>query len=109
MPSDIMERGMIKWMPFSSLIEQGDAIEKMKQKRTILKKPILLSDKQEEMNYLMQEAIQHSLPCLFTIFAYTHYEKIEGIIQKFNTYEKTITLNSFQVITLSSLLDIKLI
>ena len=47
-------RGMKKWAPFSSLIEQATCLEQMKYQRNKISKPILTDDQKEKINYILQ-------------------------------------------------------
>ena len=47
-------RGMKKWAPFSSLIEQATCLEQMKYQRNKIERPILTEDRKEKINYVLQ-------------------------------------------------------
>jgi hypothetical protein len=48
------DRGMKKWAPYSSLIEQATCLEEMKYQRNKIAKPILTEDQKEKINYVLQ-------------------------------------------------------
>ena len=48
------DRGMKKWAPFSSLIEQATCLEEMKYQRNKIDKPILTDDQMEKINFVLQ-------------------------------------------------------
>jgi len=48
------DRGMKKWAPFSSLIEQATCLEQMKYERNKIPKPILTDDQKEKIEYVLQ-------------------------------------------------------
>ena len=48
------DRGMKKWAPFSSLIEQATCLEEMKYQRNKIEKPKLTEDLMEKINYALQ-------------------------------------------------------
>lgn len=48
------DRGMKKWAPFSSLIEQATCLEEMKYQRNKIAKPVLTEDQIEKINYVLQ-------------------------------------------------------
>ena len=48
------DRGMKKWAPFSSLIEQATCLEEMKYQRNKIAKPILTEDQVEKINFVLQ-------------------------------------------------------
>ena len=48
------DRGMKKWAPFSSLIEQATCLEEMKYQRNKIPKPVLTDDQKEKIEYVLQ-------------------------------------------------------
>ena len=48
------DRGMKKWAPFSSLIEQATCLEQMRYERNKIDKPILSQDQMEKIEYTLQ-------------------------------------------------------
>ena len=48
------DRGMKKWSPYSSLIEQATCLEQMKYQRNKIERPILTDDQKEKINYALQ-------------------------------------------------------
>ena len=48
------DRGMKKWAPFSSLIEQATCLEQMKYERNKIPKPVLTEDQKEKIEYELQ-------------------------------------------------------
>ena len=48
------DRGMKKWAPYSSLIEQATCLEEMKYQRNKISKPVITDDRIEKINYVLQ-------------------------------------------------------
>ena len=48
------DRGMKKWAPYSSLIEQATCLEEMRYQRNKIAKPELSEDQKEKINYALQ-------------------------------------------------------
>ena len=48
------DRGMKKWAPYSSLIEQATCLEEMKYQRNKIPRPILTEDQKDKINYVLQ-------------------------------------------------------
>jgi len=48
------DRGMKKWAPYSSLIEQATCLEEMKYQRNKIEKPILTQDQKDKIEYALQ-------------------------------------------------------
>lgn len=74
----IKGRGMVKWSPFKSVVEQYDEINKMISDQNKINKPILTEDTKERI----QRSLQQSLTCNEEIFlsyyrnGYLHHQYI---------------------------------
>ena len=47
------DRGMKKWAPYSSLVEQATCLEEMRYKRNKVEKPILSDDQMNKINTIL--------------------------------------------------------
>ena len=47
------DRGMMKWAPYQSLIEQGKYLAEMREKRSRVPRPLISSDRAEEINEIL--------------------------------------------------------
>lgn len=61
-----MSRGMMKWAPYASLIEQKSHLEQMRYDRGKIPKPHISNEKAERINRLLSEYI----PGSFLTFVY---------------------------------------
>lgn len=59
------ERGMKKWAPFASLIEQKSTIEKMRQQRNKQSKPRLSQEAAEALNAALQQSLGKKIKVRF--------------------------------------------
>lgn len=48
------DRGMKKWAPYSSLIEQATCLEEMRYQRNKIPKPVLSEDQKEKIEFALQ-------------------------------------------------------
>ena len=48
------DRGMKKWAPYSSLIEQATCLEEMRYERNKVEKPTITQDRIEKINFILQ-------------------------------------------------------
>lgn len=67
------DRGMKKWAPYSSLIEQATCLEEMRYKRNKIDKPILTYDKKEKINLILQNYKGETLKIKFYYDGYFYY------------------------------------
>lgn len=47
------DRGMKKWAPYSSLIEQATVLNQMKYNKNKIEKPLLTEDQKEKINFVL--------------------------------------------------------
>lgn len=98
------DRGMKKWMPFCSIIEQKDYLNKMKQDKNNVELPILSEDQQTEINDLLSNYSSEMVNV-----SYYKCGKIlnkKGIITQINRIDKYIKINS-SLIKLENIIFIK--
>ena len=98
------DRGMKKWAPFSSLIEQATCLEQMKYQRNKIEKPILSEDQIEKINFVLQSYKKGEMVKI----KFYH----DGYLYEINTTIKRIDLENRQLILengnleFSSIIDI---
>ena len=91
------DRGMKKWAPFSSLIEQATCLEQMKYERNKISKPVLSDDQKEKINYILQ-TYQKGQIVKIKFFN-------DGYLYYINTQIKRIDLENRRLILESGKLD----
>lgn len=85
------DRGMVKWAPYKSLIEQEDFMGNMKKARKKIEKPKNCGDKAEYINNLLMN--YHGQEVTITIYNDGVLEKISGTITEMNTTYKYLVVN----------------
>jgi len=91
------DRGMKKWAPYSSLIEQATCLEQMRYERNKIEKPILTEDQIEKINYSL---VSYKKGQIIKIkFFY------DGYLYEINTSIKRIDLENKQLILASGKLN----
>jgi hypothetical protein len=90
------DRGMKKWAPYSSLIEQKGTISKMKNHREQLKKPLISQEMANDINEGLLRAKNQDV--IVDYFFEGHQHKLRGLVTKINYDQKWLLINN---ITLS--------
>ena len=99
------DRGMKKWAPFRSLVEQTTSLTRLKQERQKIEKPLISSDKAEEINDIL---INHSHEELeFSLFLNGYIKTIVGYIDYIDTVNHFIKLKNGDRIFLKDIVGIK--
>ncbi len=98
------DRGMKKWLPFSSLIEQGKYLSKMMYEKYKIDKPIILEDKEKEINDILKE-YDFTNPLSLTIYFDGYIYKIIDKIHFIDKNKKLVYFTNFYI-PISNILSI---
>jgi len=99
------ERGMKKWAPYASLIEQKGTIQQMKQQRARITKPLISQEMAMEINgLLLQSKGQH---VHLTFFENQNKQILKGVVEKIDFDQKWLTINQ-KTVTFRSILSMKI-
>ena len=99
------DRGMKKWAPFSSLIEQATCLEEMKYQRNKISKPILTEDQIEKINYILQ-SYQKGKIVKIKFFHDGYLYIINTTIKKIDLDNKVLVLENGKL-SFSNIIDIE--
>lgn len=89
-------RGMIKWKPFNSLLNNRD-INEIIMIRNKVEKPIIMEDRISEIDNLLKVAIKENKEIKVKYFDKGELKYINGNIRNINTIEKYILINSIRI------------
>jgi hypothetical protein len=85
------DRGMKKWAPYASLIEQKGTISNMKTHREKVKKPQLSQDMANEINACLLRAKDQEVIIIYFFEGSKH--KLSGVVTKINYDQKWLRIN----------------
>ena len=97
------DRGMKKFAPYASLIEQNDYLERMRYEKNKIEKPRLSSEKAEEINEILTNYNGETLEFRYYYDGYIY--KIDSKILKIDIYNRKLKLEQGDL-SLSNLVDI---
>lgn len=89
-------RGMIKWKPFNTLLNNRD-INEIIMIRNKVEKPIIMEDRITEIDNLLKVAINENKEIRVKYFDKGELKYINGNIRNINTIEKYILINSIRI------------
>ena len=96
------DRGMKKWAPYASLIEQKGTVQEMKGDKRKVQKPLLSQEQAEDINRFMVQ-LKKGQSVRITYFNEGHIQLIQGVIQRLDFDAKTLVIEgttlSFRQIT----------
>ena len=87
-------RGMIKWKPFNTLLNNRD-INEIIMIRNKVEKPIIMEDRISEIDNLLKVAIKENKEIKVKYFDKGELKYINGNIRNINTIEKYILIKNF--------------
>jgi hypothetical protein len=99
------DRGMKKWAPYASLIEQKGTISTMKNRREQFKKPLLSQEMANEINACL--LIAKARDVIIEYFFEGNKYHLSGIVTKMNYDQKCLTIDDM-TISFKSILSIKI-
>lgn len=83
------DRGMAKWMPYKSLVDQSSSLAKMRYKKNKVEKPSISNDAAEEMDEILRNYDGESVRAKYWEDGYIYV--IEGSISKIDVFERVLT------------------
>lgn len=89
-------RGMIKWKPFNTLLNNRD-INEIIMIRNKVEKPIIMEDRITEIDNLLKVAINENKEIRVKYFDKGELKYINGNIRNINTIEKYILISSTRI------------
>ncbi len=89
------ERGMVKYAPYQSLVEQSTYLARMRQRRQRVEKKSLFSDEAETINELLTAGDGGTLSITYWSDGFMHQE--EGAIQKIDPFARVIYINGITI------------
>ena len=97
------ERGMKKWAPFSSLIEQSTCLEKMRYERNKIDKPSISSDRANKINAILTNYRGQEIKIKYYYDGYLF--EIKTTIIKIESTQRAL-VTSKGIIPLSNIIDV---
>ena len=99
------ERGMKKWAPYKSLIEQEKYLKKAHQDNNVVKKPTLSSDEAEYINEILVN--YHGEELEITFWRNDKLNTVSTILVKIDPANKKIVLPERKTIYFSELVSLE--
>lgn len=89
------DRGMMKWAPYKSLIEQEVELKRWRKNREKVSRPMLMEDKMQEINEFLTN--YHNQLCLISYFADGYIYQVKGIISDIDLNTKILKIEGEKI------------
>lgn len=99
------DRGMKKWAPYRSLVEQMPSLEKTKEKKTQIEKPLISNEEADCINEILVNYQGEEL--FITYFRNGKLYEENIFIKKIDIYEKKLVLPNRRSIKLSEIVKLE--
>ncbi len=106
MPSQYIDRGIIKWAPFDALVGYGAMIREMKLRLGKKDKPVLSDDQYEELNRKLSLAVHQGIDVEVEYYIDGYIRTTFGKIRKLDPILGLIILDTFERIKATDIMDI---
>ena len=103
----MLDRGMIKWQPFDSLISSKEVVNSILVQKNKINKPILSLDQMEDLNQKIYESYYNQSLVIIKYFQDNNINQIKGKITTINQTTKIILINQSLKLHISQILQIK--
>ncbi len=99
------DRGMKKWLPFSSLVEQGKYLEKMIYEKYKIERPQVFTEQARKIDQTLKE-YDFKTPLKMDIYYDGYIYKINEVIKGIDLKKKVIYFNDF-FIPIKNIIDVE--
>lgn len=99
------DRGMKKWAPYKSLNEQADSLQKARESKVVVEKPMISNEAAEEINEILVN--YHGQELIVKYFRNGKIIEDIIIIKSIDIYEKKLVLLNRRIIKLSEIFELK--
>ena len=89
------DRGMVKYAPYQSLVEQASSLARMRSARTRVERKVLSDDEQERINEILSNYEGEEL--ILSYWANGRVYQEEGILLGIDVYRRTLHINEVRV------------
>jgi len=82
------DRGMIKWAPYQSLVEQATSLARMKHKKSKIEKPLISNERASEINEILSNYNHETVTIRYWVDGVIY--SYQGTIDKIDVFEKRV-------------------
>lgn len=98
------DRGMMKWMPYQSLIEQGSALARMRYEKSKSPRPHIARERAEEINEIIAHYARERVRARYWEDGYLY--RIEGTIDDICVYSRCLRIHG-KTIPFANLIELQ--
>lgn len=92
------DRGMIKWMPFNSVVSTKEVLSSILKEKEKVKKPVMSDDEIKQLEKSIIDAFYMQTTISITYYKGGYTYKYTGKIKKIDSLNKLIYLNNLRLL-----------
>jgi len=100
------DRGMIKWMPFNSVINGKDLVNSIEKEKNKIVKPTLSDEQIQDIENNILESMINKIPLNFTIYQGGFTKEIKGIVINIDSIKQKIYLDNHQYLYFREIISV---
>ena len=89
------DRGMMKWAPYQSLVDQATSLAFMRRKKNRVERPLVSIDQAEEINEILVHYAKEEVSARYWEDGYLH--DVRGIISKIDAIYRFLILDDKKI------------
>ncbi|MDD3129076.1 MAG: YolD-like family protein [Candidatus Izemoplasmatales bacterium] len=109
MPSQYIDRGIIKWAAFDALSGYHSMLKEMQYRLGQREKPVLSDDEYETLNRNIQTAINYKKEVELKYYSDGYIKVTFGFIEKLDFINKRITLSTYEKILAEDIVSLEIV
>ena len=100
------DRGMIKWMPFNSLINGEEIVSSIEKEKSKINKPILSEEQTLELENEILESMINEVPISFKIYKKGFIKEITGTVINIDKINEKIYLDNHKYLYFKEIIGV---
>ena len=100
------DRGMIKWMPFNSVINGNILVNSIEKEKARISKPILSEEQIEIIQDNILESMINKVSLIFTIYQSGFIKEIKGTVINIDSIKKKIYLDNHKYLYFREIISV---
>ena len=100
------DRGMIKWMPFNSVINGTSVVNSIEKEKSKIPKPILSEEQTMNIENTILESMINEVPLVFKIYKGGFIKEINGIVINIDSIKQKIYLDNHKYLYFREIISV---
>ncbi len=100
------DRGMIKWLPFNSIINGDEVVNSIEKEKRKIIKPTLSEDQIQNIEEYILESMINNIPITFKIYKGGFINEISGIVTNIDSVKQKIYLDNHKYLYFREIINV---